>query len=113
MQYMPKRAVWKVVLLWCFTGAIYPIYWLVQTKDEMNRQLGDDIPTGWLLIVPIAQFYWLWRWSGGIHKMTRGKLQQPVAFLLCFLSVLGAAIIQNAFNEAIDENAPLPMARVA
>lgn len=113
MQYMPRRSVWKVVLLFCFTGGIYPLYWLVTTKDEMNRQLGENLPTGWCLIVPLLNFWWLWRWCGGVEKMTRGRLPQAVCFLMCWLSVIGAAIVQNAFNQAIDEDVRLPMARVA
>jgi len=112
---MNKRSVVAVILLTCITFGIYSIVWFVKTKGEMVKH-GADIPTAWLMIVPIANIYWQWKWAGGVEHFTRGKTQQVIAFILIFLlGIIGMAIIQASFNKAIDEGAgsQLPQARVA
>lgn len=111
---MTKRSVAAVIILSLFTCGIYLLIWLVMTKREMVRA-GADIPTTWLLLVPIANIWQVWKWCGGVEHVTGGRLTQPVAFLLrVFLHVIGAAIIQAELNKAIDRSPPvqLPVARV-
>ena len=112
---MIKRSVAAVIILTIVTFGIYGIVWFVKTKGEMVKH-GADIPTAWLLIVPIASIYWMWKWSGGVEHVTRGKQQQVIAFILVFvLGLIGMAIVQSWLNKAIDEGMPgqLPQARVA
>ncbi|MGE0871295.1 MAG: DUF4234 domain-containing protein [Kofleriaceae bacterium] len=112
---MTKRSVVAVILLTFITFGIYGLVWFVKTKGEMV-QAGADIPTSWLLIVPIASIWWMWKWSGGVEHVTRGKQSQVIAFILVFiLGIIGMAIVQVALNQAIDEGAPgnLARARVA
>jgi hypothetical protein len=111
---MSNRSVVMVIILSLVTFGIYPIYWYVKTKDEMV-QAGADIPTAWLLIVPIVNIYWTWKWCGGVEVVTRGKTTQVIAFILvALLSVIGMAIIQASFNQAAEEaRTGLPRARVA
>ena len=112
---MTKRSVVAVILLTCVTFGIYSIYWFVKTKDEMNAR-GANIPTAWLMIVPIASIWWMWKWAGGVEHVTKGKQSQAVAFILVFLlSFIGMAIVQSSLNTAIDQGLPgqMPQARVA
>src|SRR5579884_246256 len=112
---MQKRSVVMVLLLSIITFGIYAIVWHVKTKREMV-EAGADIPTAWLLIVPIASIYWVWKWCGGIEHVTRGKMSAPVAFLLhVLLPGIGMMILQDAMNKAVDAGVPagLPVARVA
>jgi len=112
---MNKRSVVMVILLTLITFGIYRLIWYVKTKNEMVRA-GADIPTAWLLIVPIANIWWMWKWSGGVEHVTRGKMSQVVAFIVMFLlHVIGMAIVQVSLNRAVDEGAPgaMPQARVA
>ena len=96
---MKKRNPIAVVLLSFITIGIYALVWVVKTKGEMNSQ-GATIPTAWLLIVPFVNIYWMWLYCGGVAQVTRGKLGQPVAFILMILlSAIGYAVIQNSFNE--------------
>ncbi len=107
---MTKRSVVAVVLLSIFTFFIYGLIWMVKTKNEMNSQ-GASIPTAWLLLVPIVQYWWYWKYAGGVEHVTRGKTSQVIAFILLFvLGPIGMAIIQDAFNKAADQGA-LPNAR--
>jgi len=115
---MQKRSVLGVIVLTLVTLGIYSLVWHVKTKTEMVRQ-GADIPTAWLLIIPFANIYWLWKFAGGVEYVTRGKLSQVVAFLVSWLlSIIGMAIVQDSLNTAIDAGLPsklpsLPQARIA
>lgn len=111
---MTKRSVASVILLSIFTLGIYLIVWFVKTKNEMNQAYGANIPTAWLLLVPIVNIWWQWKWCGGVEPATRGKLSQVIAFiLLAVLGIIGVAIIQAKLNETIDQGGNLPQARAA
>lgn len=97
------------------TFGIYALIWHVKTKNEMNN-CGADIPTAFLIIVPIANLYWIWKWCGGIEYISKEKMTAPVAFLLhAFLPLIGMAILQDTMNRAVRTGVPrqLPMARIA
>ncbi|HEY6033615.1 MAG TPA: DUF4234 domain-containing protein [Kofleriaceae bacterium] len=112
---MKQRSVAGVIILSLVTFGIYPIIWHVKTKTEMV-EAGADIPTAWLLIVPVANIYWLWKWCGGIEHITKEKMTAPVAFLLhVMLPLIGMAILQDTMNKAVMRGLPgaLPQARIA
>jgi hypothetical protein len=63
---------------------------------------------------PIANLYWIWKWSEGVEHVSRGKMSAAVAILLMLLlGLIGTAIIQATFNQVADEPVRLPRARVA
>lgn len=98
---MQKRSPIAVVLLSFVTFGIYAIYWQVKTKGEMNA-LGAEIPTAWLIIVPLVNIWWLWKYSEGVEKVTGGKLSGVLAFILLWvLGPIGAAIVQDSFNNNV------------
>jgi uncharacterized membrane protein YphA (DoxX/SURF4 family) len=108
---MSRRSIAAVLLLSIVTLGIYGLVWFVQTKKEMKSQ-GADIPSAWLIIIPLVSIYWMWKYSGGVEVVTGGKTTQAVAFLLLFLlGPIGAAIIQDAFNKVATQ-AQLPAAAV-
>lgn len=97
---MQKRNPIMVLVLFCITFGIYGIYWLVKTKGEMNEQ-GADIPTAWLIILPVISIYWYWKFSEGVEKVTKKELSAPISFVLAyFLGIIGIAITQNSLNKA-------------
>jgi hypothetical protein len=96
---MKQRNVAAVLFLTLFTLGIYGIVWSVKTKNEMNK-LGAQIPTAWLLIIPLVNIWWMWKYSEGVEKVTGGKLSTVMAFVLWFLlGVIGMMIIQYEFNK--------------
>jgi Domain of unknown function (DUF4234) len=96
---MKKRNPFLVLILPFLTLGIYSLVWSVKTKNEMNRQ-GASIPTAWLLVVPLANIYWLWSYSKGVAQITKGALSAPIAFLLpCFIGPAGSAVVQYQFNQ--------------
>ena len=109
---MTKRSIAAVIVLSLLTFGIYGIYWFVATKAEMVDR-GASIPTAWLLIIPLVNIYWTWKWCEGVDHVTQGKMSAAVTFLLVFLlGVIGVAIVQATFNKT-DARAQLPQARVA
>jgi Domain of unknown function (DUF4234) len=106
---MQKRNPIAVVLLTLVTFGIYGIYWEVVTKGEMVKK-GADIPTAWLIIVPIANLWWAYKYCMGVEKVTNGKMSGVLALVLMLvLSYVGIGIIQDAFNK-IEEVAAQPPA---
>lgn len=96
---MKQRSPVAVILLPFVTFGIYSIYWLVSTKIEMTK-LGAKIPTVWLIIVPLANIWWYWKYSEGVDSITNNKISNVIAFiLLLLLGFIGQAIIQDSFNN--------------
>ncbi len=98
---MKHRSIAAPLLLPLITFGIYALVWSVRTKPEMNKS-GTTIPTAWLLIVPIANIVWLWKYSVGVEMFTRKGIGRYAAFwLMLLLGAIGSAIVQNKFNKAI------------
>lgn len=96
---MQQRSPFLVFLLSLITFGIYGIVWYVKTKNEMNAR-GAQIPTAWLLIIPIVNIYWLWKYSEGVEVVTSKDMSNAVAFiLLLLLGIIGMAIVQSKFNS--------------
>jgi len=96
---MKKRSPLGVFFLPLITLGIYGLVWYVRTKDEMKGK-GVDIPSAWLLIVPVGNFIWLWKYAKGVEKVTKGASSAGGTFcLLLFLGCIGMAIIQSRFNN--------------
>lgn len=95
---MKQRNPLTVFFLSLITLGIYAIVWQVQTKTELKK-LGADIPTAWLIIVPLANLYWIWKYSQGVEKVSNGKISAVLTLiLLLLLSIVGVAILQSEFN---------------
>lgn len=98
---MKYRSIAAPLLLPLVTFGIYSLVWSVKTKNEMNKY-GTGIPTAWLLIVPIANIVWLWKYSVGVEVFTRRGLGRHAAFWLMFLlGTIGSAIVQHEFNRKV------------
>ncbi len=96
---MKRRDPLMVAVLSIVTFGIYALIWYVMTKNEMNRR-GANIPTAWLIIIPIANIYWMWMYCVGVETVTKGVMSAPLAFLLLFfLGFIGMAIIQSSLNK--------------
>lgn len=109
---MKQRNPIAILLLPFVTFGIYSIYWQISTKGELNEK-GANIPTSWLLIVPIVNIWWLWKYSEGVEEVTNGKSTATITFILLFLlGFIGEAIVQTTFNDlgsvATSPVAPIP-----
>lgn len=96
---MKQRSPLAVFFLPLVTFGIYGIVWHVETKEEMNAR-GANIPTAWLLIIPFVNFYWWWKYSEGVEKVTGGASSAAGNFFLrLLLGPIGMAMTQGAFNN--------------
>lgn len=89
-----------MIIFWSLiTLGIYTLVWEVRTESEMNAR-GAQIPTAWLIIIPLVNYFWLWKFSEGVELVTGNKIGTGVAFcLLFFLGVIGIAIVQDKLNQ--------------
>ncbi|OGB83784.1 hypothetical protein A3F66_00570 [candidate division TM6 bacterium RIFCSPHIGHO2_12_FULL_32_22] len=92
-----------VILMSIFTLGIYWLYWLVKTKDEINS-LGGDVPTAWLIIIPIANIYFWYKYANGFVAYVEKQPENNTLVLLytlcfMFLPILNVVIIQTKLNS--------------
>ena len=91
-----------VVILSIITFGIYGIYWFVKTKDEINS-LGAEIPTAWLLIIPIANLYFEYKYAEGFSTFVKKDDSAIMWFLLLFfVGIVTVAIFQVELNKLAD-----------
>ncbi len=94
-----RNVIAVALLLPIITFGIYSLYWMVSTKLELNRR-GSNIPTAWILIIPIVNIWWMWKYSEAVEEQFGNKLSAPISFILLFLlGSIGGAIIQNTYNK--------------
>jgi len=87
------------VILTIITCGIYGIYWFVKTKDEINS-LGAEIPTAWLLIIPIANLYFEYKYAEGFSTFVKKDDNAIMWFLLLFfVGIVTMAIFQVELNK--------------
>ena len=87
-----KRNPAFVIIFSIITFGLYTIYWAVKTKNEINS-LGADIPTALLLIIPIANFYFWYKYADGFSTYVKKDNKGILWFLLYFLLPPVAMII--------------------
>ncbi|HEY3358562.1 MAG TPA: DUF4234 domain-containing protein [Polyangia bacterium] len=96
---MTKRSLVMLFVLTAVTGGLYDIYWLVATKREMVAR-GAAIPSAWLLLVPVANLYWVWKHCQGVAQVTDGQMSAAAALLWqIVLPGCGQLVVQHALNR--------------
>lgn len=94
-----KRNIVLVYVFSIITLGIYAIYWMVSTKNEMN-ELGAEIPTAWLLIIPIANLYWVYKYCEGFATKAKKDNNTILWFLLfIIIGIIMPAIVQSELNK--------------
>ncbi|MEA3329616.1 MAG: DUF4234 domain-containing protein [Nanoarchaeota archaeon] len=95
------RNIFLVYLFGFITLGIYSIYWMVSTKNEINS-LGAQIPTGWLVIIPIANIFWLYKYCEGFSMYVKKDDKTLLWFLLyIFIGIIMPGIIQSGLNKLV------------
>jgi hypothetical protein len=91
-----------VFLLSIFTLGIYFIYWSKTTKDELN-EMGGQIPTTFLVIIPGAHIYFWYKYSQAFVKYAlKSKTESDVlayCIMTSFVTPAGILIIQSHYNN--------------
>lgn len=93
------RNIFLVYLFSIITLGIYAIYWMVSTKNEINS-LGAKIPTAWLIIIPIANLYWIYKYSEGFSQQVKKDNNTLLWFIVSILvGIVMPAIVQSELNK--------------
>ena len=102
MVEIKKRNPVLVLVLSIVTFGIYGIYWFVKTKEEINS-LGAQIPTAWLIIIPIANLYWYYKYAEGFAKYVKRDNNTIMYFLLIFfVGIVAMVVFQTELNKLAD-----------
>ena len=93
------RNIFLVYLLTFITFGIYGLYWMVSTKEEINS-FGASIPTAWLIIIPIANYYWMYKYAEGYSNFVKKDNNAILWFLLMFfVGIIIPALVQSELNK--------------
>lgn len=99
------------IMLFCLAllivGIVYVYYWLISTARVLRRSTNDGVPNALLLIVPLANLWWMWRYSQAAETYTQGKQQSALIFILiAALGSIGMGILQDTYNKmSVDSTA--------
>ncbi|MFZ1987644.1 MAG: DUF4234 domain-containing protein [Minisyncoccia bacterium] len=80
-----------IIILSIITFGIYALYWVVKTKGEINA-LGAHIPTAWLIIIPIVNIYFAYKYAEGFSLYVK-KDNLPVLWFLLIIVIIPVAMI--------------------
>jgi len=94
---MTKRNPIVAWLLAMITCGIFGIIWYFKSTDEMKAR-GADIPHPILILVPIVNFWFLWKFSEGVQKVSNGATSAGLVFILSLVG-FGIIVAQGAFNN--------------
>jgi hypothetical protein len=93
-----KRNPFGVFALGFFTYGVYLFYWAVQTKHNIVR-LGGSIPTSWLLLIPLVNIWWMWKYAEAVEDVTKGEIGKVFTFIMLIISLLGIPVLQSRYND--------------
>ena len=98
-----------VIILSIITFGIYALVWTVKTKGEINR-LGGKIPTAWLVIIPLANIYFWYKYSEGFSENVK-KDNSPILWFLLFIVISPVAMIlvQMELNKYAGQTPSAPI----
>ena len=100
-MHFKQRSLVAMALLMFFTFGFYMLYWLAVTKGELNTH-GADLPTAWLLIIPIGNIYFFYKFAQAFSRVVLKKKDDHTLeyfLLLTFLLPIAELICQNKMNE--------------
>lgn len=104
---LQERDVVVMYLLGFLTLGIYFIYWYIKSKTEINENFGTDIPTCWLLIIPIANIYWMYKFAEAYSLyIIRDDNKALWALLFIFVTIIVPAVVQIELNKFVGKQMP-------
>ncbi len=103
-----NKNVFLVYFFSIITFGIYWTVWTVKSKRDMNA-LGADIPTSWLLIVPIANFYYMYKYCEGFSETVK---KDNHTVLWCVVSFFAGIFMPFFVQTELNKHATQPPASV-
>ena len=95
-----ERNIVLVYVLGIITLGIYFLYWYIKTKRAINDNFGAQIPTCWLLIIPIANLYWMYKFAEA-YSVYVVKDDNKILWALLFIlvGIIAPALVQIELNK--------------
>ncbi|WP_457549927.1 DUF4234 domain-containing protein [Archaeoglobus sp.] len=94
-----RRNIVKIYVLGIVTLGIYFLYWFWKSKQDIN-ELGGNVPPAWMLLIPIANIYWLYKYAEAFSKYVKKDNNAVLWFLLFwFVTIIAPAIVQSELNK--------------
>lgn len=95
-----KRNILTIYVLGLITFGIYFIWWFYKTKNEINNEFGGDIPSAILMIVPIVNIYFLYKYAENFSlKIKKDDNTVIWAVLFILIGIIAPAIVQSELNK--------------
>jgi hypothetical protein len=85
----------KIYLYQFLTLGCYFFYWCSHSRKDINRAAGTKlIPSTWLLILPLANYWWAWRYANALEFVSYNRVKASDTFLLYIIgsSVAGGVV---------------------
>ena len=102
---LKERNVVLVYILGFCTLGFYFIYWYIQTKREINETFGASIPTCWLLIIPIANIYWIFKFAEAYSLYVLKDDNKALwALLFILVGIIVPALVQIELNKYVGKS---------
>ena len=92
MKKIKERNILSMAILTIVTLGFYTLYWIVQTKNEI-KDLGADIPSVWLLILPLGNIYFLYKYADGFVRYVKNGENTLSYFFILLLPFLLSVIL--------------------
>jgi len=101
---LEKREIGLTYVLIILTLGIYYYYFLYKTKNEMNEEFNGNIPTFWLIIIPIASIYWLYKYAECFALNVKRENDAVLYFILIWFAgvIITPWLVQSELNKIID-----------
>ena len=94
-----QRNPWLWLVHSFVTFGIGYLYWIIKTKTEINN-LGAKIPTAWLLIIPIVNLYWMYKYAEGfVGFVKKGESAILWFILFALFGPIALLLVQMELNK--------------
>ena len=107
-----SKNIFLVYFLSFFTFGIYSLVWTVKSKRDMNS-LGAEIPTSWLLIIPVVNLFWLYKYAEGFAQNVKKDDSTMMWFVMSlFAGIIMPFVVQSELNKISEHKPAAPKKRV-
>lgn len=83
----------RLLILSVVTFGVYLVYWFVLLKRMLVEKGEVDLPTSWLIIVPLANLFLVWKVLQSIEKLSKGKLSSLTLMLISVIFAPAGVVI--------------------
>lgn len=93
----------RIFLLHYLTLGFYFFYWCSRSRTAVNRAARQEIvPTTWLLAVPAANYWWMWKYGQALERVSFGRIKGGDTFLFFLLATYAWTLLSGPFRWVVD-----------